>query len=720
MAAMKNPVVAISSEFMNAFAAIPKKMQGKVLDFITKFRANPTASSINYEKITQFKDNTLRSVRIDQTYRGIIKKPETGNVYVLLWVDHHDKAYDWAKNKKCTIHPETGSLQVYDMDDTQIVTKEKKSTVAEPEGSLFSSIHNRHLLKLGVPEELLPLVRGICSDDQLDQAVKHLPTEAHEALTALAAGFNLDEVLRDYNREVSSEQTVDTDDFEAALYNPDSKRRFFVVEDDLILQEILKAPLEKWRVFLHPSQRSLVERDWNGPVRVLGGAGTGKTVVAIHRAKYLAEKVFTEEHDKILFTTFTRNLAADIKDNLAKICPADLMRKIEVVNLDRWVTSFLRKNDYIYDIDYGKRTKPLWDKAVTLAPSESGLDDSFYREEWERVIQPQAITSFSEYVKAHRVGRGIRLSRPHRKSIWPVFEEYRVLLNENNLREVDDAMRDACALIREKGNILPYRAVIVDEAQDMGVQAFKLVRQIAGDEKKNDIFIAGDAHQRIYRHKVVLGRCGIKIIGRGRKLRINYRTTEENRRWAVTLLDGVNFDDLDGGQDDQKGYKSLIHGIAPKVKHMPSFQEEINFITQYLNQIGSEGYKLHDVCLVARTHDLLRQYEGGLKSKGIDTYFIRRSEAEDRRKEGVRLATMHRVKGLEFDRVIIAGVNDGTVPLEMEWAKSNDPVIQRESENHEKALLYVAATRAKKEVIVTSFGSQSRFLEYKSMLRSPE
>lgn len=709
---MNNPVVAISSEFMNAFAAIPKKQQGKVLEFITKFRANPTASSINYEKIAQFKDDSLRSVRIDQTYRGIVKKPETGNVYMLLWVDHHDKAYEWAKNKKCIINAETGSLQVYDVDETKIAAAEQESAQFDKSKEcLYASIHDRYLVKLGIPEELLPLVRNICTEEQLDRAAQQLPIEAHEALTALAAGYTLDEVLRQYDRTIEDEHHIDTDDYQKALDNPDSKRRFFVVEDDLVLQEILEAPLEKWRVFLHPSQRSLVEREWNGPVRVLGGAGTGKTVVAIHRAKYLVEKVFTEEHDKILFTTFTRNLAADIKENLAKICPDKLMRRIEVVNLDRWVLSFLNKNDYNYDIDYGERTKPLWEKALTLAPSELELDNSFYREEWERVIQPQAITTFAEYMKAPRVGRGVRLSRQDRKLIWSVFEEYRVLLNENNLREVDDAMRDACALIKEKGNILPYRAVIVDEAQDMGAQAFKLIREIAGEEHKNDLFIVGDAHQRIYRHKVVLGRCGIKIIGRSSKLRINYRTTEENRRWAVNLLEGVRFDDLDGGLDSQKGYTSLLHGVEPKVEHLSSFQAEIEYISLYLKQLQQEtGNLLQEVCLVARTHDLLKQYEGALKAKGFDTYFVRRSEADDRRKEGVRLATMHRVKGLEFDRVIIAGVNDGMVPLVVEWNNSNDKVIQEELENQEKALLYVAATRAKKEVVVTSFGKASPFL----------
>lgn len=560
MASISDIKVAISSEFMTAFAAIPKKMRGKVLEFIAKFRNNPTASSINYEKIEEFKDQTLRSVRIDQAYRGIVKKPDTGNIYMLLWVDHHDKAYEWAKNKKCTINPETGSLQIYDVTEASPLETETQGLPEKnnQQEGLFASVHDRHLMKLGVPEELLPLVRSITSDDQLDQAASRMPTEAHEALTALAAGYSLDEVFRELDKSPDAQEAIDTEDYATALENPDTKRRFFVVEDDLILQEILEAPLEKWRVFLHPSQRGLVERNWNGPVRVLGGAGTGKTVVAIHRAKWLVENIFTDENDKILFTTFTRNLAADIKENLSKICPNKLMRRIEVVNLDRWVSGFLRKHGYVHDIDYGDRTRPLWKKALALVPGELGYDENFYREEWERVIQPQAIDTFDDYLKASRVGRGIRLSRQNRKAVWPIFEEYRLLLNENNLREVDDAMRDACALLREKGDILPYRSIIVDEAQDMSAQAFSLIRQmLPGSDRKNDLFIVGDAHQRIYRHKVTLGRCGINIQGRGKRLRINYRTTEENRRWAVNLLEGINFDDLDGGVDDQKGYKSL-------------------------------------------------------------------------------------------------------------------------------------------------------------------
>jgi Superfamily I DNA and RNA helicases len=386
------------------------------------------------------------------------------------------------------------------------------------------------------------------------------------------------------------------------------------------------------------------------------------------------------------------------------------MRRIDVINLDRWVSDFLKRNSYSYDIDYGRRTTPMWDKALNMKPADLNLPDTFYREEWERVIQPQGIISIAEYMKASRLGRGVRLNRKIREAIWPVFEEYRILLNEHGLKEADDAMRDARLLLETKGSVLPYRAIIVDEAQDMGVQAFKLIRQMIPDATKNDIFIVGDAHQRIYRHKVVLSRCDINIRGRGRKLRINYRTTDETRKWAVKLLEGISFDDLDGGTDDHKGYKSLLKGISPEIRCFESFKDEIEFVIRYLQRSENEGNALTEVCLVARNNDLLKQYEGAIGERGIGTYLVRRSEAEDRRAPGLRLATMHRVKGLEFDRVIIAGVNDGIIPYEGTGSDTSDPVVKRESDIRERALLYVSATRAKREVIVTSFGKPSKFL----------
>ncbi len=710
MVAQQGIKVAMASDFLTSFSRIPKGLQTKVLNFINKFRNNPTSPGENYEKIAGAKDANMRSVRVDQDYRAIVLKPQTGNVYMLLWVDKHDEAYRWAKNRVYRIHPETGSIQVMEVEPSASEPESAPESAPEPQPGLFSHIKDHYLLKLGVPEIQIPMVRGLKTEADLDNAASELPEEAYEALFFLAAGDSLEEVLRSVETTEPS-GPVDTEDYEAALDQPDSKRRFFVVEDELELASILNAPLEKWRVFLHPAQRNLVERNWNGPVRVLGGAGTGKTVVAIHRARWLAQHVFTKENDRILFTTFTRNLAADIRKNLLNICKPEVMRRIEVVNLDKWVSNFLKKEGYDHKIDYGRLSEPLWKRALDTAPSDLSFEPAFYRDEWERVIQPQGVTSLDAYFRASRVGRGTRLSRKARKEIWPVFEEYRLLLDEHGLREADDALRDARLILENRNSVLPYQSIIVDEAQDMGAQAFKLIRKmIPGDGRKNDLFIVGDAHQRIYRHKVVLGQCGINIIGRGRKLKINYRTTDETRRWAVGLLKNLQIDDLDGGVDEQRGYKSLLHGIAPSIMRFNSFDQEIEYIVSYLNQVKAEGELLRGVCLVARTDSLLRQYEEGLKQEGIGTYFIRRSEAEDQTIPGLRMATMHRVKGLEFDRVIIAGVNDGIVPYEGYGASSSDPVVKRDAETQDRALLYVSATRARKEVLVTSFGRPSRFL----------
>jgi len=700
--------VAISSDFLTAFSKIPKAQQGKVMRFVEEFKRNPHSSGINYEKIRGAKDSKLHSIRIDQAYRGIVVKPEQGNVYVLLWVDHHDVAYAWAVRRMCKINPETGSLQIFSVEDQVVEVKEEKED-AQRKGR-FDDIRTKHLLRLGVPEELVDSVRSVVTDNDLEKLEEHFPQEAFEALYMLAAGFSLDDVFVQLDKK-DEQKDIDTSDYETALTNPDSQRRFCVVENELELEAILNAPLEKWRVFLHPSQRRMVNRDWNGPVRILGGAGTGKTVAAMHRAKWMAEHVATGKHDRILFTTFTRNLAEDIKCNLKKICSPDVLNKIEVVNLDQWVSNYLKKHGYSYQIDYGKKTQTLWENALTIQPADSGLSEGFYKEEWEKIIQSHGIKTLEEYLAVSRVGRGTKINRKLRKEIWAVFEEYRTQLNENSFKEREDALFDCCQILKQKGDGQLYMGVIVDEGQDMGNEAFKLIRQIIPEEKKNDIFIVGDGHQKIYKYKVVLGQCGINIRGRARKLRLNYRTTDEIRQWATQVLKGVKIDDLDGEDDNQNGYRSLLHGESPIVKAFKSFDEEIAFITSFLQkeeEVYKENAKAN--CIVVRTNKLLEQYKSALEGSGVKAYKILRSEAEDRKKEGVRIATMHRVKGLEFDTVIIAGVNEDTVPLNISAYQSSDLVVKKEYEQIERSLLYVSATRAKKQLVITSYGQSSEWV----------
>jgi superfamily I DNA/RNA helicase len=245
----------------------------------------------------------------------------------------------------------------------------------------------------------------------------------------------------------------------------------------------------------------------------------------------------------------------------------------------------------------------------------------------------------------------------------------------------------------------------------MGKQAFKLIRQmIPGGDQAHDIFIVGDAHQRIYDREVVLSHCGINIVGRGRKLRVNYRTTEENRKWAVRLLQGVEYDDLDGGTDDQEVYKSLMSGEEPRVETFDSFSGEAKAIAEYLRARTEAGEALRNTCIIARTKSLLDNYDGVIRGEDIETYRIRADRPEDRTAEGVRMATMHRAKGLEFDRVIIAGVKEGEVPNSKALAGADDGSTRKKVLKRERSLLYVSATRAKREVIVTCHDEPSHWL----------
>ena len=706
------PKLAISADFLDSFSKLPKKTQSKTTAFIEKFKKNPTNSSINYESIENAKDSQLKSVRVDLSYRAIVLKPNKGNIYTLLWVANHDDAYNWAQNRICKINPESGSLQIIDIEQVTAIESEiaRRKTPEIP--GRFDRISDKYLLRLGIPNELLGAIRAVVTDTDIDQIIPQLPEEAADALLMIGAGYSLEETLAQQDK--SKEQKVDIDNIDAALQTNDSKRRFRVVEDDAELLEILAAPLEKWRVFLHPSQRRLVERDWKGPVRVLGGAGTGKTVVAMHRAKWLAENRLTNPSDRILFTTFTRNLAVDIEANLRKICSTETMRRIKVENIDAWVASFLKSEGIVAKIVYDDQVAELWEQAYTCKPETPSLSLPFYKDEWREVIQANQITSLKQYLKISRTGRGTRLNRTDRVAIWQVFEEYRSLLQQKGWKESEDAMRDVCSLLKNKpGETLPFKAVIVDEAQDMSQATFSLIREIVPAKNtgnSNDIFIVGDPHQRIYGRKLVLNRCGIDIRGRSHKLRINYRTTDETRKWATNVLAGVTVDDLDGNQDDLKGYRSLLHGDEPIIRSFSSFNEEVEFIKTYLQQLENEENPLSNSCIVVRTNHLVNQYISALNQLDIKTQQIKRSQPDNLSQPGVRVATMHRVKGLQFEYVILAGMNEDVLPLKLALTNASDTAAYNTLVNSERSLIHVAATRAKRCVVVSYYGKPSSLI----------
>ncbi len=699
--------VAFSEKYFESLLKLTPKEQSQANKSVMLFQQDPQHGGLHYEKLTAFKDGKLRSIRANQDVRIILAAAAKEDLYLMLYVDHHEPAYNWAAKRKIEINPNTGSLQVFTVEEQSLTAP--RTPAREPgRPGLFDALRERQLLQLGVPEDALSLVRSMTIEADLETARinDQIPSDAYEGLFMLMAGASFDEA---YNEVVPAlPENIDTDDFGTALALPASRASFTVAENEQALQNVLNQSIEKWRVFLHPAQRRLAEGKKNGPVRVLGGAGTGKTVVAMHRAKWLADYV-AQGKEKVLFTTFTKNLAIDIRQNLNKICSQETLARIEVINLDAWVMSFLQKQGYDYGLLMNaQEERRLWEQAYSEKPSGSELGLAFFQEEWARVIQPQSIIGLDEYKKASRIGRGTRLNRQQRVEIWPVFERFRHLLASNHLKETDDAYRDARQLIENAPEARPALcAVVVDEAQDMGTQAFKLIRALV-PSCANDLFIVGDGHQRIYgKNKVVLGQCGIDIRGRSSRLKVNYRTTDETRKLAVSVLEGVEVDDLDGGQDTQQFYHSLMHGPVPEVKCFSNSEEQADAI---LTAIEQQGLAAEACCVIARTHRELSALKLCLEKKQQTCHQLDGRGAVT--PSGVlNLATMHRVKGLEFDAVFIASTNRGLVPLEFVLNSAADTVTRRQRENEERALIYVSLTRARKLAYVFGYGEMSEWFK---------
>lgn len=682
--------VALSQDFLANLGKFPAAVHSKILKWAIKFQSDPTASSINYEKL-KTGDPNLRSVRIDLDWRGIIFRSPNDNVFVILYVDHHQEAYQWAEHRKIQINPVTGAMQLVILDQLHQAPPEVAGTpapVAKPLGpAFFDSLSSKDLLSLGVPEEQLPLIRTLQKESDLDKIQGILPVEAYEGLFLYAAGDSLNQILQ--SRETRVDLPIDTKDFVSALEKPETQSRFVVVSSDEELTKILNAPLAQWRVFLHPTQRKLSIGTRSGPMRVLGGAGTGKTVLAMHRAKWLAENA-TPEGRRVLFTTFTKNLAIDILENLRTLCPQSTLDRIEVVNLDAWVASFLRSRHYEHRIVYNRREEAsdAWQRALATKDTSLDLDEAFYETEWEEVILAQGITSRDEYRAARRAGRGSILSRSRRDAIWPVFEEYRTQLASRKLKEIDDAYRDAAGLLAATPLANPWSAVIVDETQDFSSQALRLLRAIV-PSGPNDLFFVGDGHQRIYKkNRAAMSRCGIDIRGRSRKLYLNYRTTEQIRKAAVALLEGVEVDDLDEGHDEVRRYKSLSRGPEPVLQTLPSLEALLPRAAELLaDAVSGNAETGYTACVIAPSKAIRDQLNNYFQGRGVSTHTI---EANERATQSSRLrfATMHRAKGLEFDQVLVVA------------QKSS---LEGEDAAQYRKLAYVALTRARKSAAMLTF-----------------
>ncbi|MEI6560364.1 MAG: UvrD-helicase domain-containing protein, partial [Rhodospirillaceae bacterium] len=640
----------------------------------------------------------------NQDYRAIIYSRE--GVMVGLYVDRHDDAYRWACGRRMDYNPVTGAVELIALGERhEEEPREIPPPAAErPAAKLFAAYSDADMASIGLHAELLSRVRALEDEAALDAMRSETPPAVHDGLIGLASGLTLDEV-----KALLEPPPSRMDSFADAMSTEQSGRFFRLVESDEELERMLGASLEEWRIFLHPTQRKLVTRNYTGPAMVRGGAGTGKTVVAMHRAMRLAAG-FASTGGKVLFTTFTSNLAADIDANLDRLCGIEERKRIEVKNLDRWVGEFLRKEGYPRKIVYGgEETERLWDDVIQSYGSGLALSREFIVDEWRQVIQANGITDEGGYVRVSRAGRGTPIDRKTRMRLWKVFEAYRAHLDEEGIAEQDDAFRDARRILNSRPALLPYRAVVVDEAQDMGAEAFRLIRAIVPprqDGDDNSLFIVGDAHQRIYQRKASMQSCGIDVRGgRSARLKINYRTSNEIRNWATAVLKGVAVDDMDGGTDTLAGTVSRFHGPSPRLEGRKTFREEIAVVAEWVNTLAASGCRPEDVCVLARTAGQVAAAERELKRCGHTPIILVANENDDRGVPGIRIATMHRAKGLEFTAVALVGMSASEIPPKKALEACPDAAAAREVEARERSLIHVAATRAKRWLLVTWSGA---------------
>lgn len=699
---------------MKSLRKLPDKVAVRFMDMMTRYMTDPSGNGLNLETVEGAKDSAIKSLRVDQGYRAIAF--DIGRDIMFVHVNEHDKAYRWAEGRRVKLDPTTNRIRLIEEIATETV---KVSVSSEP--LLFAEVTDGRLAALGVPAEELPATRSITTVDALEAAEERFDPLTYQILYALAAGYNDDEIgtltgVPDASAARTDESGEDLT-FSTLIETNESRQNIFIPESEEELRRVFEEGLEGWRVFLHPEQRKVAYRDYNGPAMVRGGAGTGKTVVAMHRAKHLADQIGEDAAragQRVLFTTFTTSLAQDIESNLRTLCPEHLDARpprIEVINLDRWVSQFLKRKNFERRVAYfgeaRDRLDAIWRDVFDDHDIPDGLSEAFVRAEWAQIVQAKGLTDQRGYLKASRAGRGTPLDRRKRASLWEMFEDYRARMISEGWAEPDDAYREATDILSAEAPNLPYAAVIVDEAQDMGEQAFRLIRAIvpeAPNGDRNSIFIVGDAHQRIYARRASMAGCGINVKGRSKRLRLNYRTSQEIRAWAVSILEGISVDDLDEGTDSLRGYVSLIHGAQPQLVACGTEAEELDGLVAWVRALSSGDTRLQDIGILCCRRSDVDRVDSALRGTGIATVILQAGSPDNRNTSGVRITTMHRAKGLEFVAVAIPFMSDAAFPPTMALKAAVDAADKVDILDQYRSLLHVAATRAKEALRVSWSG----------------
>ena len=674
---------------------LDRSVKGAMWDFMRKFRQDPTNPGLRFKQLKG--DSRLYSARVTDDYRALLLHVKDDE-YMLVTVRHRSESYDNLERFAYQINQVTGGIDFYDMASLAGTVKPPAPAGPPP---LFAGYSESQLIELGVGRPLLSAIGKILTEEQLLEFTACVPQLTADVLFALHDGASVEEVMERVTAPVSAEEPVDPADYAAAAARPAS----LVTTDDETLQAILQGGFERWQVYLHPAQRRVVERSYSGPARVSGGPGTGKTIVALHRVKWLVQRLPSGSSGRdVLLTTFNKNLAADLRQRLLLLGGPELLDRVDVINIDRLATRVVNEaqsGTRLHMMDDAKATD-LW-REVLLELGETRWHAEFLHDEWSQVVLGHAITSRQEYFRARRAGRGRQLNRAQRAEIWELVEQFTRRLDETNLWTFRRIAAHAARLERELAATREprYRHIVVDEAQDLSSAHWMLLRAMVG-RGPNDLFLAGDTHQRIYNNYVSLGSLGIEIRGRSSRLTLTYRSTHEILATASRILGTESWDDMDDGTDSLDGYRSVLRGPQPEFRAYGSWQEELDGILRQVQEwTGGDA----SIAVSVPTKKQVEQVESYLTDHGVPAGSI--GPDGPRLHDGVHVGTLQRFKGLEYQRMILAGITDAAVPGQRAAA---DAARQQRELMRARSLLFVAATRARDALVISWNGQASRFL----------
>ncbi len=682
----------IADTFTDSLTKLTGEEQKAVKTTAFDLQMNPANPGMSFHKLDKARDKNFWSVRASSDIRLIVHK--TDDSLMLCYVDHHDNAYDWAARRKLETHPQTGAAQLVEIRETvQEILIPKYVEVlqyATPKPRLFAHVAEDVLLSYGVPKEWLLDVQQ-ADEDSLLELAEHLPGEAAEALLELATGGK---------PQVVPPIAAGADPFA----HPDAQRRFRVMNDVEELERALEFPWEKWTTFLHPAQRQWVERDYSGPARVSGSAGTGKTIVALHRAVFLARQ---HPESRVLLTTFSDTLANALRTKLRRLISNEprLAERLEVHSMNAI-------GERLYELHFGRPSIATPDKIRQLLIDAASKVDGqrfsthFLKSEWDEIVDAWQLDSWEAYRDVKRLGRKTRLPEQKRALLWSVFDAVRGALKSQELITHAMMFSQLATQITERKHP-PFDFAIMDEAQDVSIAQLRFLAAM-GSWRSDALFFAGDLGQRIFQQPFSWKSMGVDIRGRSRTLHINYRTSHQIRMQADRLL-GPEVSDVDGNTEDRRGTVSVFNGTAPVIKSFGNQAEEINAVGEWLMDRSNEGIGAHEIGVFVRSDAELDRASAAVSKAGLPFKVL--DERVETTSGYVSISTMHLAKGLEFRVVVVMACDDEIIPSQERIETVADNADLEEVYNTERHLLYVACTRARDHLLVTSVEPASEFLD---------